>query len=107
MEICNPLGSKRTIHKLGTCATGCITLYFCCPGFFYFTLGNLEPKFRSTIVSIQLLGIVKKSVMDMYGIDAVLQPFMDDIKKLVGKFMCQNSFFPFTILLGTWILYGC
>ncbi len=52
-------------------------------GFFYFTLGNLEPKYRSTIASIQLLGIVKKSLLDKYGIDAVLQPFVDDLKKLV------------------------
>lgn len=53
-------------------------------GFFYFSLGNMEPKYRSRVASIQLLAIVKKSVLDNYGMDAVLKPFVDDIKKLVS-----------------------
>ena len=54
-------------------------------GFFYFTLGNLEPKYRSKLTSIQLLGIVKKSVLDSYGMNAILKPFVEDFKKLVGN----------------------
>ena len=52
-------------------------------GFFYFTLGNLMPRYRSSLSAIQLLGIVKRSAMVEYGTNAVLQPFIDDIKKLV------------------------
>lgn len=43
-------------------------------------LGNVHPKKRSKLSSIQLLAIVKTTCLKMYGI---LAPFVDDIKKLV------------------------
>ncbi len=52
-------------------------------GFFYFTLGNLAPRYRSKLSSIQLLGIVKRRVIEVYGMNAILKPFVDDLKKLV------------------------
>jgi hypothetical protein len=67
VEICNPLGSKKSIHKLGI---------------FYFTLANLRPKLRSKFTAIQLAIICKKSVIDEYSIDRVLRPLIEDIKKL-------------------------
>lgn len=52
-------------------------------GLFYFTLGNLAPKYRSKVSMIQLSGIVKKTVIDEYGMNTILKPFVDDLKKLV------------------------
>ena len=60
-------------------------------GMFYFTLGNLSPKFRSKLSAIQLVGIVKTTVLAMYGMDAVLQPIVDDLMKLVGNLHNYSS----------------
>jgi len=54
-------------------------------GAFYFTLGNLSPKYRSKLSSIYLLALVKSKFISEYGMDAVLKPILDDIKKLVYK----------------------
>lgn len=45
-------------------------------------LGNISPKYRSTHPCIQLLAVVKSSVLQQYGADKILEPFMDDIKSL-------------------------
>ena len=58
---------------------------------FYFTLGNLSPKFRSKLSAIQLVGIVKTTVLAIYGMDAVLQPIVDDLMKLVGNLHNYSS----------------
>lgn len=55
---------------------------------FYFTLGNLSPKYRSYLPNIQLVAIAKTSVISAYGINQILKPFVDDIKKLVCSVNC-------------------
>ena len=80
VELCNPLGSSRKIHKLGT-----IKLYYMYYfikkyiGCFYFTLGNLSPKYRSTL---KLLALIKNVHIKKYGIESVLECITCDIKKL-------------------------
>ena len=69
VEVCNPLGSKTKTHKLS---------------FFYFSLGNLKPKLRSKLSGIQLLAIAKHKLVGEYGMDAILHPIVEDIKKLVS-----------------------
>ena len=49
---------------------------------FYYTLGNIPPKYRSTKQSIQLFAVAKSSVLQKYGADAILTTFMDGIKSL-------------------------
>ena len=49
---------------------------------FYYTLGNIDPKYRSTMRCIQLLTIVKSTVLQKYGVDTILEPFMEDLKAL-------------------------
>jgi hypothetical protein len=49
---------------------------------FYYTLGNLSPKYRSSLKAIQLLAVLKTTDLMNYGVDAVLDPIMDDIKTL-------------------------
>ncbi|XP_028418114.1 uncharacterized protein LOC114543241 [Dendronephthya gigantea] len=77
LETCNPLGSRATIHKLGA---------------FYYTLGNINPLNRSSMKAIQLLCLCKTSNIKQYGINAVLGPFMADLKKLE-----QDTGHPFTV----------
>ena len=49
---------------------------------FYYLLGNLQPKYRSQLKAIQLVAVANSSVVDDIGIDAVLKPLIDDMKKL-------------------------
>ena len=81
VEICNPLGSKAKVHKLGMLILHyCfITLYL---GIFYYTLGNLRPHLRSSLKSVQLVCIVKVKYIQKYGINSVLEPFMNDVHLL-------------------------
>ena len=58
--------------------------FFLDTGMFYFHLGNIHPKYRSKLSSIQLLGIVKSKHISEYGIDSILDPFVADVKKLVS-----------------------
>lgn len=79
LELCNPLGSRRTIHKIGA---------------FYFTLGNCSPQFRSKLKSIQLLALVKTSLIKKYGMDAILKPIVKDLKILENGYEFNVSGFP-------------
>ena len=53
-----------------------------CIGCFYFTLGNLHPRFRSTLKAIQLIALVKTTHIKKYGVDAVLEVIVDDIEHI-------------------------
>lgn len=67
LEVCNPLGSKAKKHKLGI---------------LYYTLGNLDPKLRSSLKSIHLLSIAKYELIIRYGIEELLKPVVHDVLKL-------------------------
>uniref|UniRef100_A0A1X7T706 Uncharacterized protein n=1 Tax=Amphimedon queenslandica TaxID=400682 RepID=A0A1X7T706_AMPQE len=67
VEVCNPLGSAATVHKLGL---------------FYYTLGNIESRHRANLDTIQLVSVVKSSYIDKYGMDTILQPFIESIQIL-------------------------
>ena len=49
---------------------------------FYYTLGNISPKHRAVLNAIQLVAVVKHSLVNEYGIDKIIEPFMEDIKAL-------------------------
>ena len=49
---------------------------------FYYLLGNVRPKFHSQLKVIQLVAVVKASVIESNGIDAIVKPVAEDIKKL-------------------------
>lgn len=51
-------------------------------GVVYFTLGNLHPKYRSSLKGILLLNVTYYSQIQRYGIDAVLEPIFKDVKQL-------------------------
>ena len=104
VEPANPLGSKTGKHKLGREASRLCEMY-CgnCTllllmsilfwtvwfnfvsfilGVVYYTLGNISPKYRSQLDAIQLLAIATSPVIKRYGIDAILEPFLDDLQYL-------------------------
>lgn len=58
IEICNPLGSHASKNKLVM---------------FYYTLGNINPKYQSKLAAIRLLAIAKKSALSECGVDGILQ----------------------------------
>ena len=43
-------------------------------GAFYYMLGNLQPKYRSTTRTIQLLAVAKTADLKQYEMDALLTP---------------------------------
>ena len=68
VELANPLGSKKGKHKVSV---------------FYWVLMNLPPKFRSSLRSIQLLGIVSSDLLKQRGVDTFLRPFLEDLNALL------------------------
>ena len=50
--------------------------------FVYFTIGNLPLKFRSNFQSIFLLSIFPNTMMKRFGLNILLKPIIEDIKRL-------------------------
>ena len=50
-------------------------------GLVYYMLGNLHPKFRSFLKSIQLLCVARNSIVVEYGIE-ILKPIVESVQKL-------------------------
>ena len=63
-------------------------------GLFYYTLGNLPPKYRSRLQAIQLLQVVEVQHIQNYGMDAVIAPFIDDMK-ILEQVRCISKMYPF------------
>ena len=70
VELCNPLGTHVKKHKVGIVM---------------FTLGNIHPKYRSTLRVIHLVLVVTTPIIEKYGMDLILQPFIRDLKLLATK----------------------
>ena len=47
-----------------------------------FTLGNIHPKYRSTLRVIHLVLAVTTPIIEKYGMDLILHPFIRDLKLL-------------------------
>ena len=67
LELANPLGAYVKKHKIGV-------------GFFI--LGNIQPKYRSRLRSVNLAFVCKVEVVEKHGIKKVLQPLVQDLNKL-------------------------
>ena len=66
-------------------------------GVFYYCLGNLNASLRSSLNSIQLLAVVKTQFITEYGIDTILQPFMEDLKLLERVYKALNYVSVYTV----------
>ena len=59
-----------------------ILVYCCIVGIFYFMLANIDPKFRSSLHTIQLVAVVRTEMIEKYPISEILEPFISDIRQL-------------------------
>ena len=69
VEVCNPLGSHIGKHKIDL---------------FYYTLANINPKYRSKLCCIRLFAIAKAHDATLYGHNKVLTPLINDLDKLAA-----------------------
>ena len=53
-------------------------------GLFYWVLLNVHPCHRSSLRFIQLLAVAKSNHIQSYGIDAVLEPAINDLQTLAN-----------------------
>lgn len=51
-------------------------------GAIYFSLGNVDPALRSRLESINLVALFQVGLLERYSFDAILEPFISDLKKL-------------------------
>ena len=49
---------------------------------FYYVIGNIHPKLRSSLRAIQLIACVTYPNLRKYGFQKILQPFIDDVNVL-------------------------
>ena len=84
VEVVNPLGSRRGKYKLGMHSEPTLIkfTFVCLIALFYYTLGNIRPKYRSTLRAIQLIAVVTYPLLKEYGFESVLQPFIKDMNEL-------------------------
>ena len=52
---------------------------------FYWTLGNIHPKYRSNLNATQLHAITKLSHVEKHGFRSIFQRFISDIKTLKNE----------------------
>ncbi|XP_033125438.1 uncharacterized protein LOC117123569 [Anneissia japonica] len=77
LEVCNPLGSKAGTHKLDL---------------YYYTIGNISPKFRSKRCAVRLLAIANAKLVKKYGINCIMRPIIEDLQLLYnGRTMLING----------------
>lgn len=70
---------------------------------FYYTLGNILPQHRSALQAIQLVTVVKTSVLETYGPDVILQPFVNSVKEL--EKVSTSKFYLYVCLCACWMLW--
>ena len=67
LELCNPLGTHVKQHKTGIV---------------FFTLGNFHPKYRSSLKAINLAICCRYKLIQKYGMNKILTPFVEDLDVL-------------------------
>lgn len=75
IEICNPIGSFASKNKLLTA---------------YYTLGNINPKYRSKLASIRLLAIARSADLRHSGVDVILNRIKEDMDALYSEVKMQT-----------------
>lgn len=58
---------------------------------FYYTLGNINPKYRSKLTAIRPLAIAKKSELSGCGVDGILCRLYEDLEMLYGGVNIQTA----------------
>ncbi len=60
---------------------------------FYYTLGNIPPKYRSSLGAIQLFAVLRTTTLEKYGCNQVLEQFMDHVHLLESVNLAHPIFF--------------
>ncbi|KAL3249610.1 hypothetical protein MRX96_055828 [Rhipicephalus microplus] len=78
VEIVNPLGSKRGVHKILVV---------------YFSVVNIHAKYRSQLSSIHVVLVAPYRLVIKHGINVILKPVVDDVSALwmTGFTLWKNS----------------
>ena len=64
LELCNPLGTHVKQHKLGI---------------IFYVLGNIHPKYCSSLKAINLVACAPVPFIEKHGINKILEPFINDL----------------------------
>ncbi|XP_034078395.1 uncharacterized protein LOC117550156 isoform X1 [Gymnodraco acuticeps] len=75
IEICNPLGSFSSKNKLLMV---------------YYTLGNINPNYRSKLAAIRLLAMAKSADLRQSGVDVILNRIKEDMDALYSGVKIQT-----------------
>ena len=70
------------MHRLSLSSSSITACLSFCTGMFYYILGNIQPKLRSSLKCIQLIACVSVPDLKKYGFDMILRPFISDANKL-------------------------
>ena len=76
-------------------------------GAFYLLVGNVRPHLRSKIHNIQLLLLAKYTTIVEFGIDRMLEPVVEDIRKLESVRYILLIIIYFTKTAGEWCSFYC
>ena len=74
----------QPVHPYSISSRVC-ALFPYCPGLFYYTLGNIVSIWFE---AIQLVSIVQHTLIQKYGLDKILQPFVFRVKELEKVCQC-------------------
>jgi len=85
-EVCNPIGSRRSIHKLTAV---------------YFLVGNIHTKYWSQNSSIHLALLARSKLVKAHGLQKIMTPLLSDIKVLETKGITVNFCGSSTVFRGS------
>ena len=55
---------------------------YICIGLIYFSIGNLDPVLRSQLGAIHLVSVFNSKLIESYGFDVFIGPFIRDLREL-------------------------
>lgn len=90
LEVVNPLGAYVKKHKVG------VVLFF---------LGNVHPKLRSRLRAINLVLVCQVELIEKYGINEILKPFVRDLNILSSKGISVSAEGANSTLKGTLLTF--
>ena len=65
-------------------------------------MGNLSPKYTSSLSGIHLVSIAKSSIIQEYGMDKIIEPFMADInelEKVIRLKRIEHTIYPLVLII--------
>ena len=76
------LSSSSSIHVYYINYISLCNLAYLFVGMFYYTITSIDPSLRSKLDTIMLLAVANFNVINRYGIDEILKPFIEEMMEL-------------------------